>query len=130
MSALPVTGRQSSPMMMMQRQAAERPCVFLTELKDAKNYEQRPKRDQRKTCRLSRSRRRLTFRQTHQPPDTIEQGTACGGESKITQVRARSLKRCQRFGICEAIATNFHDKVITAMFPLLADAARSARPPA
>ncbi|HEY0792182.1 MAG TPA: Gldg family protein [Chthoniobacterales bacterium] len=35
MSALPVTGRQSSPMMMMQRQATERPYVFLTELKES-----------------------------------------------------------------------------------------------
>ncbi|MBV9998138.1 MAG: Gldg family protein [Verrucomicrobia bacterium] len=34
MSALPVTGRQSSPMMMLQRQAAERPYVFVTELKE------------------------------------------------------------------------------------------------
>lgn len=34
MSALPVMGRQSSPMMMLQRQAAERPYVFVTELKE------------------------------------------------------------------------------------------------
>lgn len=34
MSALPVMGRQSSPMMMLQRQAAERPYVFVAELKE------------------------------------------------------------------------------------------------
>jgi ABC-type uncharacterized transport system involved in gliding motility auxiliary subunit len=36
MSALPVTGRQASPMMMQQRQQSTQPWVFLTELKE--NY--------------------------------------------------------------------------------------------
>ena len=36
MSALPVTGREASPMMMQQRQQPSQPWIFLTELKE--NY--------------------------------------------------------------------------------------------